>query len=349
VPKPENPSHFLSTLDRSVEQLNALTERALRIKHGEETPDFSGKAMALMFFNASVRTRVSFEAGLARFGGHGIHLQPGKDTWVFEHRDGLVMDGNTQEHVKEVAPVLSRFVDVVGIRKSDLITTSSATAEATGSWAEVREDAFMRAFARHADVPVVNMESNTEHPCQELADRLTLVEKIPEPRSKKYVLTYSWHPKSLPLATPHSQLLSASGLGMDVVLLRPEGWDLDPEVVEAARQRATSCGGSVTVTDDIEAAYDGAVAVCAKAWGSMDYYGRFEEEKVSKQAQRERWIVDSDKMSRTDDAVFLHCLPVRRGVVVSDGVLDHPRSAVIDEAENRLWAQMGLLAELLQE
>jgi N-acetylornithine carbamoyltransferase len=198
-------------------------------------------------------------------------------------------------------------------------------------------------------VPVINMESNMEHPCQELADHLTLLEKVPEPGGKKYVLTYAWHPKSLPMATPHSQLLSAAGLGMRVVLLRPEGWDLDPEVMEHARRRAESRGGSLEVTDDPEGAYRGAVAVCAKAWGSMGYYGRFSEEARVKEAQRNRWIVDAEKMARTENAIFLHCLPVRRGVVVTDDVLNHRRSVTTDQAENRMWAQLGLLSKLLRE
>src|SRR5688572_23382549 len=157
-----------------------------------------------------MRTRVSFEAGFARFGGHPITVQPGKESYVFEHRDGAVMDGATQEHVREAAPVLSRYVDAIGIRKSDLITSGATTAEVTGSWAQLRDDAFLKAFARHATVPVVNLESNFEHPCQELADRMTLAEKLGDARGKKYVLTWAWHPKSLPLATPHSQLLSAA-------------------------------------------------------------------------------------------------------------------------------------------
>ncbi len=340
---------FLSTREWSLEELDDLLQRALRIKGGTDIPDFRGKVMSLLFFNASVRTRMSFESGMSRFGGHGVYVQPGKDTWVFEHRDGIVMDGNTQEHLREVAPVMSRFAHVIGIRKSDLITTSSTTADVEGSWSDVKQDPFMRAFAKHATVPVVNMESNMEHPCQELADRMTLAEKIPEPRGKKYVLTYSWHPKSLPLATPHSQVLSAAALGMNVVLLRPEGWDMDPEVTDAARERAEARGGSLEITDDIEGAYDGAVAVCAKAWGSMSYYGRAEEESEAKKAQRGRWIVDAEKMARTDNGVFMHCLPVRRGVVVTDDVLNHPNCVTTDQAENRLWAQVGLLTKLLQE
>ncbi len=341
--------HFLSTLDWSLPELAELLQRARRIKSGATRPDFRGKTMAMLFFNASMRTRVSFEAGLARFGGHAIQVQPGKDAYVFEHRDGAVMDGATQEHVREVAPVLSRYVDVIGIRKSDLITTGATTAAVTGSWNDLRGDDFLHAFARHATVPVVNLESNFEHPCQEIADRLTLAEKLGDARGKKYVLTWAWHPKSLPLATPHSQLLSAAALGMEVVHLRPPGYDLDPQVVATAKARAEASGGSLTVTDDIDGAFRGAHAVCAKSYGAIGYYGRFDDEPRDKAALRQRWIVDSEKMSRTADAIFMHCLPVRRNVKVTDRVIDGPRSVVVDQAENRLWAQLALLERLFEE
>jgi N-acetylornithine carbamoyltransferase len=341
--------HFVSTRDWSIPELDELLARALRVKHGRERPDFRGKVMALLFFNPSLRTRVSFESGLVRFGGHAITVSPGRDAYVFEHRDGVVMDGATQEHVKEVAPVLSRYAHAVGIRRSDLITTDATTAPVTGSWKELRGDDFLHAFARHAQVPVVNLESNFEHPCQELADRLTLREKLGDPRGKKYVLMWAWHPKSLPLATPHSELLSAAGMGMRVVHLRPPGYDLDEEVVATARARAAESGGSIEVTDDVDAAFRSAHAVCAKSYGSTSYYGRFDEERRDKEKLRRRWIVDADKMGLTDDAIFMHCLPIRRNVKATDAVLDGPRSVVVDQAENRMWAQVALLAHLFEE
>jgi ornithine carbamoyltransferase len=148
------------------------------------------------------------------------------------------------------------------------------------------------------------------------------------------------------VATPHSQLLAAADLGMHVTLLRPEGWGLEPEVMRAARERAESLGGTVVESDDIAATYRGAHVVCAKAWGSLDYYGRFDAEARAKAPLRADWIVDEDKLARTDDAFFLHCLPVRRNVVVSDGVLDSARSAVVDEAENRVWTAAAVFAAL---
>jgi N-acetylornithine carbamoyltransferase len=279
-------------------------------------------------------------------GATAIALHPGKDTWSFEERDGAVMDGATQEHVRELAPVLARMCHFVGVRKSDLITTGSASAPATGSYAELAQDTLMLRLAEHAGVPLVNLESNRFHPLQGLADMATLVERLGDPRGQEYVLTWAWHPKSLPVATPHSQMLAAADLGMRVTVLRPEGWDLEPEVVAAARERARAAGGDLVETDDVDAAYRGARVVCAKSWGSLAHYGRFDEEARDKAPLRERWIVDEDKLGRTDDAFFMHCLPVRRNVIVTDGVLDSNRSAVIDEAENRLWTAAAVFAAL---
>ena len=142
-------------------------------------------------------------------------------------------------------------------------------------------------------------------------------------------------------------MLAAADLGMNVTCLRPAGWSLDPEIVAAARARAEAGGGSLVETDDQAAAYEGAHVVCAKAWGGLDWYGRFDAEAAAKAPLRADWIVDEPKLARTADAFFLHCLPVRRGVVVADGVLDSNRSGVIDEAENRLWTAAAAFAELL--
>jgi N-acetylornithine carbamoyltransferase len=241
---------------------------------------------------------------------------------------------------------MSQYCHVIGIRKSELVTTSSTSAEVTGSYDEVKRDEFMNRFAEFAEVPVINLESNSHHPMQGLADSTTLVERLGDPRGQKYVLTWAWHPKSLPAATPHSQLLSACDLGMDVTLLRPKGWSLDPEVVAAARTRAESLGGSLEETDDIAEAYRGAKVVCAKAWAGLSYYGRFDQEARDKASLRRTWIVDEAKLDTSDDAFFMHCLPVRRNVVVTDGVLDSPRSATTEQAGNRLWTAAAAIAAL---
>ena len=338
--------NLLSTLDFSSEEVRALVDRALELKKGEAEASLAGLVAGLLFFNPSVRTRVSCESAMARLGGTAIAIQPGRDTWNFECGEDVVMDGSTQEHVRELAPVLSRMCHFIGARKSELITVGSAEASVTSSYADLARDEFLQALAAFSEVPVVNLESNSHHPLQGLADSATMVERLGDPRGKKYVLTWAWHPKSLPVATPHSQLLSAADLGMDVTVLRPEGWGLAGDVMEAARERAEALGGSVQETDDVDAAYRGAHVVCAKAWGSLDYYGRFDEEARVKEPLRSKWIVDLEKLMRTDDAFFMHCLPVRRNVVVSDGVLNSNRSAVIDEAENRLWTAAAVFCAL---
>ena len=340
------PRHFLDLLDEDPDQILALAEKALAAKRGEDIGRLDGRVLVCLFFSPSLRTRTSFASAMARLGGSAQILAPGEDSWVLEHRDGVVMDGGGQEHVREAAPVLSRYADAIGIRRCDLATTSSETADVTGSWEDIRGDAFHHAFAAASEVPVLNLESNLGHPCQGLADLVTLRERVPEPRAKKYVLTWAWHPKSLALATPHSQLQSPCFLGMDVTIARPDGWDLDDEVVERSRALAESAGGSLSVTDDVDAAVEGATVVCAKSWGSRDFYGRFEEEPAAKADLRDKWIVDEGKMAAAaDDAFFMHCLPLRRGVIATDGVLDGPNSAVVDQAENRLWAQAALLLD----
>ena len=337
---------LLSSLDFSPEEVRALLSFARDIKAGRLRPALAGKVATLVFFNPSVRTRVSCESALARFGGTGITLAAGKDTWNFECGEGVVMDKNTQEHVRELAPVLSRMGHFVGIRKSELITVGLDRAAVSTSYAELAKDEFLHRFTEFAEVPVINLESNRWHPLQGLADALTIQEKLGDPRGQKYVLTWTWHPKSLPVATPHSQLLAAADLGMDVTLLRPEGFGLEPEVVRRARARAEAQGGSLTESDDIGAALRGARIVCAKEWGALDYYGRFEEEQRLKEPLRKSWMVDSAKLQQTDDAFFLHCLPVRRNVVVSDAVLNSNRSAVVDQAENRLWTAAAVFGAL---
>ncbi len=339
--------HFISELDFTPDELRAIVDLALAMKRREQFGSLPGAVLGMLFFNPSVRTRMSCESAMARMGGHAVALNPGKDTWNFEHRDRVVMDQNTQEHVRELAPVLSSYCDAIGIRKSELVTTGLTRAEVTTSWAELKKDEFLMRFKQFAKKPVINLESNSCHPLQGLADMATLVEKLEEPKGKKYVLTWAYHPKPLPVATPHSQLLAAAQLGMNVTLLRPDGYDLDPQILAAAKERAESGGGSLAVTDDPKEAYAGAVAVCAKSWGALGYYGRFEEEQEMKRALRPHWTVDSAKMALTDDAMFLHCLPVRRNVVVTDDVIDSPRSVVVDQAEHRLWTVMALLQMLI--
>ena len=334
--------HFLNTQDLSRAELDALLATAARYKrdrHAGVADDSAlrGKSIALVFFNPSLRTRTSFELGAFQLGGHAVVLQPGKDAWPIEFELGKVMDGEAEEHIAEVARVLGRYVDMIGVRAFPKFR----------DWSEDRMDKVLRAFAQHSPVPVINMETIT-HPCQELAHAQALQEHFgtTDLRGKKYVLTWTYHPKALNTAVANSALTIATRLGMDVTLLCPTPeYVLDERYMGWAAQNVAESGGSLQVSHDIESAYAGADVVYAKSWGALPYFGSWAAEKPIRDRFR-HFIVDEAKMALTSDAVFSHCLPLRRNVKATDAVMDSPRCIAIDEAENRLHAQKAVMAAL---
>jgi N-acetylornithine carbamoyltransferase len=214
-------------------------------------------------------------------------------------------------------------------------------------WERDRQDPIIQSFVEYSGVPVINMESSLYHPNQALADLMTIMEDNgTKVKGLPVTLTWANHPNPLPMAVPNSFLLAASLFGMDVRFVRPDGYDLDPMIMERAEKLCHDAGGRLTVTDNVKEGYDGSRVVYAKSWGSLDYYGRKDEERQFRKALT-NWIVDDEKMSYTDRAMFLHCLPVRRNVVVSDSVIDSAQSGVYDEAENRLHAQKAVLHSIL--
>ena len=328
--------HFLSTLDYTRAELELLLASARRLKAGPHAQTLAGKSIALVFFNPSLRTRTSFELGMHQLGGKAIVLEPGKGAWPIEFDEGAIMDGEAEEHVREVAQVLSRYVDAIAVRAFPKFQR----------WEDDREDRVINSFARFATVPVINMETIT-HPCQELALALTLQERLGGTDGKKMVLTWTYHPKPLNTAVANSALIIAAKLGMDVTLLCPSPeYVLDRRYMEAAQGYAAAQGRSVTVSHDIASAYQGADIVYAKSWGALPYFGRWDEERPLREQSR-RFMVDAEKMALTPNALFSHCLPVRRNVKVTDEVLDSPRAMHIDEAENRLHVQKALMDMLL--
>lgn len=321
--------NFLNTLDSD---LNHLIDSALRFKHGDDqSKPLNGKSVALVFFNPSLRTRASMQVGVYELGGNAVVLEPGGTSWTLEHRAGAVMDGDKTEHIAEFVRVLERYGVAIGVR----------TFAALKDWQEERTDPVLNAFARYASVPIINLESAMHHPCQSLADMMTIREHLGTGR-KRVVLTWAWHPKALPMAVPNSFALAAAQLGHDLVVAHPPGYELDEELLESIRER-----GSVEITNDIDAAFDGAEVIYAKSWGGKQFYGDTDRDLAERAQYRGRWIVNEDKMSRTNKAIFMHCLPVRRNVIVTDGVIDSPASVVIDEAENRLHVQKAVMAEIL--
>ena len=330
--------HFISTTDWTRDELQALIDEGRRLKASPLGDALRGKSIALLFFNPSLRTRTSFELGATQLGGKAIVLEPGVGAWPIEFEDGVVMDGTPEEHVREAARVLSRYCDMIAVRAFPKFQ----------DWSVDRTDHVIRQFAKHATVPVINMETIT-HPCQELAHMMALQETVGDTDGKKYVLTWTYHPKPLNTAVANSGALIASKFGFDVTLLCPTPeYALDERYMNAARQACEANGRTFTMTHSIEEAYDGADVVYAKSWGAIPYFGRWDEEKPIRDAHK-HFIVDAQKMARTDDAVFSHCLPMRRNIKATDEVADSPRSLIIDEAENRLHVQKALMKRLVGE
>lgn len=328
------PRHFLNTQDWSIAGLQHLLQQASAFKANKLGDQLKGRSIALLFFNPSMRTRTSFELGAFQLGAHAVVLQPGKDAWPIEFDLGSKMDGDTEEHIIEVAKVLSSYVDMIAVRAFPKFT----------DWQEDRQDKVLNAFARYATVPVINMETIT-HPCQEMAHILALQEHFGtrDLRGKKYVLTWTYHPKALNTAVANSALTIATRMGMDVTLLCPnEQYILDERYMGWAGQNARESGGSVQVSHDIAASYADADVVYAKSWGALPFFGQWDGEKPMRE-QNQHFIVDEAKMALTNNAVFSHCLPLRRNIKASDAVMDSPACIAIQEAENRLHVQKAIM------
>lgn len=330
--------HFLSTQDYSRAELDELLVQAEAFKRQRLGHELRGKSIALLFFNNSMRTRTSFELGAQQLGGHAVVLSPGRDAWPIEFEVGSVMDGEAEEHIAEVARVLSRYVDLIGVRAFPRFQ----------DWTVDREDRVLRGFARYATVPVINLETIL-HPCQELAHAMAMRERLGDLQGKKYVLTWTYHPRPLNTAVANSALLIATRMGMDVTLLCPTpDYVLDERFMLAAQNNARENGGALRISHDIEAAYRGAHVVYAKSWGALPYFGQWEQEKSIRDAHK-HFIVDEATMALTDGGLFSHCLPLRRNVKATDGVMDAPYCFAIDEAENRLHVQKAIMSSLVAQ
>ncbi len=331
--------NFLKTSDLSKAELDQLIEKAIGMKSARGTGDkpLAGKSVALVFFNPSLRTRASMQVGIYELGGNAVILEPGNTSWTLEHREGVVMDGDKTEHLQEFVRVLERYVCAIGVR----------TFAELKNWNVERTDPVLNAFAKYVSVPIINLESAMHHPCQAMADMMTIREKLGNGR-KKVLLTWAWHPKPLPMAVPNSFALAATQFGHDIRIANPKSYELDDQLLSEIESHAKSNGSMVEYTNDVDEGFEGIEVVYVKSWGSKQFYGNAQGDIVERAAYREKWIVDEAKMSRTDNAKFMHCLPVRRNVIVTDDVIDSAGSVVIDEAENRLHIQKAILTELIK-
>ena len=330
--------HFLTTADWTRPELQALLDDARALKETPFGDSLADKTIALLFLNNSLRTRTSFDVGINQLGGHAVVLSPSGGMWPLEFEDGAVMDGNAEEHVKEAAKVLSRYCDLIGIRAFPKFQ----------DWEEDRKDLILNSFTRYSDVPVINMETIV-HPCQELAHVMALQEQLGQLDGKKYLLTWSYHPKPLNTAVANSALMIAAKFGMEVTLLCPtEEFVLDKRYLQQAETDAASQGRQVTISHDIDEAYAGADVVYAKSWGALPYFGNWESEKPIRDRYR-HFIVDEEKMAKTNNALISHCLPMRRNVIMTDAVFDGPNCFAYEEAENRLHVQKAIMKTLVSD
>src|SRR4051794_22174848 len=226
--------HFLSTANFSRSELDQMIDSAVSFKRGaDQSKPLAGKSVALVFFNPSLRTRASMQVGIYDLGGNAVVLEPGGTSWTLEHREHAVMDVDKTEHVAEFVRVLGRYCVAIGVR----------TFAALQDWEAERVDPILNAFVKYSEVPIINLESAMHHPCQAMADMMTIREKLGGGR-KKVLLTWAWHPKPLPMAVPNSFALAAAQMGHDLVIAHPAGYELNDELMQTVQQSAQAAGGS---------------------------------------------------------------------------------------------------------
>jgi len=328
---------FNDLADFSVAEIKELIALARRLDEKPEPRALEGKVLSLLFLSPSLRTLISFQSAMARMGGGTFVVSPEMSIHGIESRSGIVMDGAAAEHIREAVPVIASYGDAIGIR-------AFAKRESLDDDLADRE---FHELTSLVDKPYINMESAINHPCQSLADWKTMDDLGIPSNGGKFVLSWTWHPEPQPFAVPAATIHMAALRGMDVTELRPEGFELPDVIMDKARQAAAVSGGSVTESDDRSSAMQGSQVVYANSWASARHYGnRRAEDKIKPELQD--WCVDEPWFDNAaSDCRFMHCLPARRGVTVTDRILDGPRSVVITEARNRMLVQMALLHQML--
>lgn len=310
---------FISVND--VTNLAALVQEAIQLKNNPYQYKHLGqnKVLGLIFMNPSLRTRLSTQRAAMNLGMNVIVMDINKDGWKLETREGVIMDGDAAEHVKDAVAVMGQYCDIIGVRAFPLLQNRE----------EDYAESVINQFIKYAGVPVISLESTTLHPLQSFADLLTITEykKTAKP---KVVLTWAPHPKALPQAVPNSFSEWMSAADVEFVITHPKGYELDEKYTWNAK-----------IEYNQDKAFEGAAFIYAKNWSSYQQYGQI----LSKDRS---WTVSSEKMKLTDNAHFMHCLPVRRNVVVNDDVIDSPNSIVIPLAANRLWAAQTVLKKILE-
>jgi len=313
--------NFISVKD--VDNIEALVKKAIAYKNDpfEDKSLGANKRMGLLFLNPSMRTRLSTQIAAQNLGMEPIVFNVGQDGWMLEFEDEAIMSGNTVEHVKDAAPILGKYFDILGIR------TFPSLKNKEDDYSEL----YIKQFIKYAGIPVVSLESATRHPLQSLTDIITISETFKEKRKPKIVLTWAPHVKALPqcVANSFAEWINAWG-NADFTITHPEDYELDEVFTKGA-----------TITHNQDEALKDADFVYVKNWSTYNDYGRI-------YCNDPKWMLSNKKLELTNNAKVMHCLPVRRNVELSDEILDGPNSVVTHQATNRVWAAQAVLSEMLK-
>jgi N-succinyl-L-ornithine transcarbamylase len=313
--------HFTSVLD--VKNIDTLVEKALFYKANAlvDSNLGQGKRIGLIFLNPSLRTRLSTEIAARNLGMEAIIFNVGSEGWAWEFEEEAIMSGRTVEHVKDAAPILGKYFDVLAIRTFPSLINKE----------EDYSELYINQFIKYCGVPVVSLESSTLHPLQSLTDVVTITESFKELRKPKVVLTWAPHIKPLPqcVSNSFSQWINAWGKA-DFVIAHPEDYELDTQFTKGA-----------SITHNQNEALENADIVYVKNWSTFSDYGKIYNNDPG-------WMLTNEKLRLTNSAKIMHCLPVRRNVEISDEVLDGPQSIVTQQASNRVWAAQAVLSEILK-
>jgi N-succinyl-L-ornithine transcarbamylase len=304
----------LENLQKAVQQAIEIKKNPLKHKKLGE-----GKTICLLFFNNSLRTRLSTQKAAQNLGMNVIVMNFGSEGWELEYEEGAIMNVSKSEHVKEAAKVIAQYCDIVAIRAFASLTDKEKD----------QAEIVISSFKKYAGIPVVNMESATGHPLQALADAITM-EEYKTVHKPKVVLSWAPHPKALPQAVANSFVEMMQLQDADFVITHPEGYELDPEITKNS-----------TIEYDQEKAFEYADFVYVKNWSSFKDYGRVMNSDSA-------WMITEEKMKLTNNAKFMHCLPVRRNVIVTDAVIDSENSIVIQQANNRTFSAQMVLKKILE-
>ncbi|MGS2760828.1 N-acetylornithine carbamoyltransferase [Sinomicrobium sp. M5D2P9] len=311
--------HYLTTDD--IDSVPEIIAEAIALKKDPYQFEELGKrkTLGMLFFNSSLRTRLSTQKAAMQLGMQVMVMNFSGEAWSLEFEDGSVMSGSTSEHIKEAAAVISQYCDVIAVRAFPTLTDKEKD----------EEEYVLKSFQKYASVPVVNMESATAHPLQALTDAITITE-LKTKEKPKVVLSWAPHPKALPHAVANSFTGMMRKMDVEFVITHPVGYELNPEVT-----------GNIPIIYDQDEALKDADFVYVKNWSSYKDYGQVLHTDPG-------WRITPEKMALTDNGKFMHCLPVRRNVIVDDAVLDSPQSVVIPQANNRTFAAQIVLKHILE-